>query len=148
MQVHNFEYTGEEAFRGELEVRGIADGENILIQCFVGRVDRQAINDLQRVVRTNLPQATLVGATSAGGIIDGRFSPQAPVVSISVFDKATLSSSFVSERDEAKMAARVAKETVRNDSKLMILFSDGLTTNGDVAVSAHQRPDGRRRPGR
>lgn len=58
------------------------------------------------------------------------------MVSVSVFDKATLSSSFIVEADEKKMAARVAEATIRNNSKLMILFSDGLTTNGDDVLQS------------
>jgi len=131
MQVHNFEYEGLSALEGELASRGVADGENVLVQCFVGKVDKGAIIDLQESIRSCLPKSVMIGATSAGGIIEGEFSPLNPIVSISVFDKATVSSSFVVEKNEEKMAARVASETVRNDSKMMVLFSDGLTTNGD-----------------
>jgi PAS domain S-box-containing protein len=78
----------------------------------------------------------MIGATSAGSIIDGRFSPQKPVISVSVFDKATISSGFVVEANEKKSAQKIARETIRNNSKLMILFSDGLSTNGDTILES------------
>jgi len=66
MQVHDFEYTGLEGLQAELAAREISDGDNILVQCFIGRIDKDDIADLQNSVRATLPSATVIGATSTG----------------------------------------------------------------------------------
>ena len=130
MRVYNLEYSGRASLESFIKEHTIVDGENVLVQCFAPGNNKRLIVELQKILGACLPKSHLLGATSAGGIIDGKFAGQETVISISVFDRARLKSTLIIEKDEAVLAKKIAETTITDDSKLLIVFSDGLVTNG------------------
>ncbi|MBT9098824.1 GGDEF domain-containing protein [Methylovulum psychrotolerans] len=63
---------------------------SVLIQLFVGQCNDAWIISLVKAAQDGLPQAVIVGVTSAGEICAGRVSLESTVVSVTAFDSASL----------------------------------------------------------
>ncbi|MEH6346713.1 MAG: response regulator [Bermanella sp.] len=111
-----------------------------MIQAFTGSIDLGVIKRLQEAVRECLPKAVLVGATSAGSILESEFVPLIPVLSISLFEKSTLIGGFSFSENESEIATDLIECCVSSDTKLMLMFSDGMRTNGENILT-HLRPE-------
>lgn len=135
MRTFNFQFNSVASFEDIIESQRIQKADTILVQAFVGQTNPGVIKDIQSSVNEYLPQAVLIGATSAGSILNGALVPQTPVLSVSVFEKASLATGFITGHDESQIASYLAEKAVLDDTKLMILFSDGMKTNGENIIN-------------
>lgn len=72
MQTHNYLFKSEMDLQKWIVKNKLKKHENILIQVFTGRVDKQWINDLRKQLLFSLPQAKIIGVTTDGEILSGR----------------------------------------------------------------------------
>ena len=82
MKTDNFYYQNPRQLKTELAKRNIVCGCNVLVQVFAGIVDTQHTQDMLQAIRDCLPNTPVVGATTAGEILDDSISEQCNVISI------------------------------------------------------------------
>lgn len=103
---------------------------NILVQVFCGQNKKQ-FEEVIKYLKTNLPKATCIGSSSDGEILEKEVLTESIVVSISIFEKSSLKSSFSEIEDSYKKGVSLAKDLVDENSKLLILFTNSLNINAE-----------------
>lgn len=103
---------------------------NILVQVFCGQNKKQ-FEEVIKYLKTNLPKATCIGSSSDGEILEKEVLTESIVVSISIFEKSSLKSSFSEIEDSYEKGVSLAKDLVDENSKLLILFTNSLNINAE-----------------
>lgn len=104
--------------------------KNILIQIFTGE-DREVLEYLISFLLENIPQAICIGTTTDGEVYEDCVSTFKSVISISVFEKTTLKTAYINLHDSFQSGEKLAQELVQDDTKLLILFTDGTHINAE-----------------
>lgn len=107
-----------------------SDEKNILIQIFSG-LGGEFMQQVAETVSSQLPHAVCIGATTDGEISNQCVSTQRCIISISTFDKTEIKSQTSTLKSSYEAGCELASKLVTNKTKLLIVLSDGTTTNGD-----------------
>jgi len=114
------------------------DSSLTLIQVFLNTVDISFIQELQQFFQKNFPKSILIGTTS-DGVVDGKRHYDAlNIVTFLEFEKTQISYLFLEHKtpnacfDTGKY---LAQELLREDTKVIICFADGLNTNGEELIN-------------
>lgn len=108
----------------------IADSGSILIQLFSGVMDKAALQPILDLLLLRLPDAALIGATTAGEIMDGKMSASGIVVSFSLFE-ATDVATYYYPHSDFEAGVRAAQEILTDRTKVCIAFSEGLKSDSE-----------------
>ncbi|WP_345972058.1 FIST N-terminal domain-containing protein [Sulfurimonas diazotrophicus] len=128
----NHIYSDKEGLEKALAETGVGfDQKTVLVQMFSSLQERDAVAAIASEVLSLLPDATLIGASSAGEIVGGVMTEAQTVLGISVFEKSGIRS--VSEVDTASYALgkRMGEALCREDARCIICFADGIRHSGD-----------------
>ena len=132
MRTFNTHYNTAFEFEHYVRARSIEDGENVLIQIFTSLNNEKAIATLLRDIAVLFPNAHIIGSTTDGEICDDKVTTDTTVISITIFEKTKIHSTLIhNSKDSRTMGQEMAKELIREDTKLIITFTDGLTCNGE-----------------
>jgi len=116
-----------------IKINSIRDTPSLLIQVFMGSLDKRQIRDILNELSMLLPQAVIIGATTDGEIVNGKVSTQKIALSFTQFEQTSLKVAIAYHDDDGYYSGRkIATELKANDLKLMISFADGLNTNGEI----------------
>ena len=107
----------------------INNSDNILIQIFTAVIEMKFIKDLTDKIAYILPKAEIIGATTAGEIYEGNVLSKTTIISFSIFEKVRIKAKLLRDKNEYKLGVNIVKELSEDDTKVIILFSDGLITN-------------------
>jgi len=107
--------------------------DNILVQIFCGE-DAKALKKYAGIIKKNLPSAVCIGTTTDGEIANAQITTNQTVVAISLFEETTIKSASAQSRDSYQNGVEIAQKLLCDDTKLLILFSDGTTTNGEMLL--------------
>ena len=131
MRCYNRQYRDDDSFREWLdECCTNGRGNAVLVQIFCGSSDERFIETLLELVAGGLPEATVIGTTTSGEIMDGKMHDGETVVSVSIFESTRISSSFATG-DSFECGRSLAETLMDDDTKSVIIFADGLTQNGE-----------------
>lgn len=104
--------------------------KNVLVQIFCG--DKK--NILEKILNTlteQLPHAICIGSSTDGEINNAEITTLKTVISISTFEKTTLKTIHIDEEDSFKNGVLLAQALCCENTKLLLTFTDGGTTNGE-----------------
>ncbi|MDF1874821.1 diguanylate cyclase [Sulfurimonas sp. SAG-AH-194-I05] len=106
---------------------------SILIQIFSGVLDTKIVQNVLNILRKEIPEAIVIGASTSGEILDGTMKEETIIISISmsIFDKTILKSMHAIGKDSKEMGHDVVSAIIEDDTKSIIMFADGLKCNGD-----------------
>jgi signal transduction histidine kinase len=114
-----------------IEDNNIAKEQNVLIQIFSGYIDKCFLELLIEFLGNEIPNAKIIGSTTDGEIIEDSILEQSIILSFSIFNKTSLETYCVDlDGDDFLTGAKIAQMSVKEDTKVVIIFSDGLNTNG------------------
>lgn len=105
--------------------------KNILIQVFCGRKEEDFKYTINFLLE-KLPNAICIGCSTDGEINEDTVETNSIVVSISTFENTILKSSSVSEGTSFEKGEQLAKDIITDNTKLLILFTDGLQINAEA----------------
>jgi len=116
-----------------IEKNAIEKTQNILIQIFTSVCDEQYILDLVQKIKTELPQANIIGATTDGEVIESSEILNDTVVSFSLFEQTKIKIFHTDTHETGYLTAQsLINQFPKNDkAKVAISFADGLHTDGD-----------------
>ncbi len=103
----------------------------VLVQIFCGH-ESTFLKDITQYISQHLPHAHVMGTTTDGEIEQDCITVEQTVIAISIFAKTRLSSMAVQGEDSFMNGVFLARSLVEENTKLLILFSDGTTTNGEA----------------
>jgi len=82
-------------------------------------------------ILSKLPQAICLGTTTDGEIINDTVTTFQTVVSISIFEKTELKTAHCNFQSSFETGKELAKRLVKDNTKLLILFTDGTYMNAE-----------------
>ena len=129
MNTYNYTYQNN-AFKHPIDYSLFKDKKNILIQIFCGQ-DNNTLEYIINMLDENIPQAVIIGTTTDGEIKDKKVSTFKTVVSISVFENTTIKATMRQGDNSFNSGYEIAKELTTPNTKLIITFTDGTSTNGE-----------------
>lgn len=118
----------------------------VLVQLFSSILDPEVIREVTSAVMATFPEAVLIGATSAGEIIDGTICEGGISLSITHFNATRLRAIEAVDEDPFAAGEKIARTLINDSTRCIIMFADGLKINGDAllrgfeSVNAHQVP--------
>ncbi|MEA1956592.1 MAG: FIST N-terminal domain-containing protein [Campylobacterota bacterium] len=128
----NHLYKSVKLLKQEIEDYDInLESSKILIQIFTSILDIKYIKNMLSDVLNLLPNATIIGTSTSGEILNGSMIENKSVLSISVFETVTISSSYSIGDDSSTLGKKIATDLFKKDSRCIIAFVDGLNHNGD-----------------
>ncbi len=104
--------------------------ENILIQVFCGH-SHEDFKAIIGILHKELPHAISIGTTTDGEINNQTISVEKTIVSISTFAHTRLKSAYVQTEECFENGVNIAKSLMTDNTKLLIFFTDGTTSNGE-----------------
>ncbi len=126
-----FNYTlGDKPISNLIDTQYFLSKTNILIQVFCG-LGKETLETTIKEMKDLLPHAVSIGTTTDGEIQGSCVHIKKTVISISVFEKTTIKSTHVSGNDCFKNGQELCKNLMQDDTKLIIVFTDGTTANGE-----------------
>lgn len=130
MKQYGFIYNDFEKMQTFIYSKNINNNDNILIQVFTGVTQIKFIESIIGEILSILPQAEIIGTTTVGEILRKRALTNSTVISFTVFEETKIKSKLLnSSNNEYELGINIAKELVEEDTKVLILFSDGMLTN-------------------
>jgi len=132
MKQLNYNYTSKKEFLDYLHVNNVSlFDDKILIQMFTSLQDKEEVQTIAADVCAVLPNAKLIGRSSAGEILESKMLEKSVVLSISMFEKTTIRTLYVNDENSYKLGTKVAKELLQENTKCIISFVDGLSHVGE-----------------
>jgi anti-sigma regulatory factor (Ser/Thr protein kinase) len=129
MKTYNYIYNSDELEK-VIDFSLFTNEKNILVQLFCGQ-SHETLKYLIQTLRKHLPQATCISTTTDGEICTTQVTTLSSVISISVFEKTTLKIASSQKEDSFKMGEDLASQIIEENTKLLILFSDGTCINAE-----------------
>ncbi|MCK8825871.1 response regulator [Fuchsiella alkaliacetigena] len=132
MKVKSTYYKNKADLKNFIDANNITD-ERLLIQIFTGICEEKYIYRLLADIESLLPQAIVIGTTTAGEIIEGKNKERSTVLSFTSFNKTNLKAKFIPfEEDNFIMGKKLAQNLVSETTKVIIFFSDWININDDL----------------
>lgn len=103
---------------------------SVFIQLFSGVIDKKQIESILQLITSKLPHAMLIGATTAGEVIDGVMTTGQIIISASLFDS-TVVKTFYFPRSDYEHGVLAAREILTPDTKACIVLSEGLKSDSE-----------------
>lgn len=130
MRSFNLQYEDRDSLEKFIKQHAILKYKNILVQIFSGVLDEDYILDLSGNIKLFLPHASIIGSSTSGEICCAKTYDNTIVISFSVFDDTVVKSKFYNLDDDFKIE-NIANELISDDTKALIIFSDGLKSNAE-----------------
>ncbi len=131
MKQYNYKYINQDDFYEFLKQSGIdINQKNILIQMFTSLDSKVEIENIASQILSVVTNAILVGASTAGEIMNGEMLDKSTVISISVFEKTTVHAYYDINEDSYALGVGLSQKVFDKDTKCAITFLDGLEHNG------------------
>jgi len=136
MKSYVLEYIDESHLVSYTEQNTIADSASLLIQIFTACNDANVIQLLLQEFHALFPLATIIGATTDGEIAGGKVYTQSTIIHFTLFEYTTLSSgAFKGGVNSYENGQKLAQALIGEQTQLLLLFSDGLYTNGEMLLN-------------
>ncbi|WP_160685809.1 diguanylate cyclase [Clostridium sp. C2-6-12] len=129
MKQYGIVYTNFEEMNSFIKKQNINNNENILIQVFTSTVKIEFINKLIKEIVALLPNAEIIGTSTAGEIFLGNAFDNTTVISFTVFEEVQVKAKLFNGNKEYEVGVEISKELIEEDTKVIILFSNGLLVN-------------------
>lgn len=136
MRSLNTYYTDDVGLNAFLKKHNIEDSSSLLIQVFTSKNEKEFISKLLHELTSTLPSSVIIGSTTDGEIMDANVSTQTTVLSFTQFEHTKLYSSNIEHKRDGYASGEVlAKTLIKENTKLVIAFADGLHTNGEAFLN-------------
>jgi len=136
MKTFNTFFNGESKLEQFLNLHDITDSDSILVQVFTGLNDKSSIENIVLSIKKHLPSANIIGTTTDGEILNGGISTYKTAISISIFENTTLHTTLVNRKENEIIGEKLASQIIKDNTKVIITFTDGLNTNGDHYIQS------------
>jgi len=132
MKTTNTYFNSEHELLEFAKKENICDDEKLLIQIFTGNNNFEYIENLIFIFTKYFPKSKLIGTTTDGEICDGKVSTKKTVLCFTSFEKTTLDIHICNKfNDYFGGGKNLAKSIIKENTKVIISFIDGLTGNGE-----------------
>ena len=132
MIINNYKFNNISDLDG-LDVSKL-DTTKTLIQIFTGFISKEEIEKIHSILQEKNRDLPFIGSTTAGEIYNGESLENSLIVSIIEFENTTCKIDYFNNSDDFKLGVDIANTLFTDDTKVTILFIDGLQTNGNDVI--------------
>jgi len=131
-------YYNKEDLSSFVSQNSIVDSSSLLIQVFTANNREEFIRQLLSELTDIFPKAIIIGSTTDGEIFNGESSRNGTILSFTHFEHSTLKYAVEMSSDSFQRGKKLSTKLISSNSKLFILFSEGLNTNGEEFLKGVQ----------
>ena len=136
MYTLNYKYKNDKLLKEWLLENKISSQKECLVQFFSGIVERDFIQNIANTLTNALPNAHIIGSTTDGEILGDEVTSFQTIISVSIFEKTTIKSVYtLYESSSFDMGKEIASKLDTDNIKVMILFTAGLSINGESFIT-------------
>lgn len=117
-----------ETFLNDAQIE--SNHSSLLVQVFTSQ-KKKRIKEVVASIQKKLPNAVIVGASTAGEIANGAIYEEQTLLSISLFEKSRVVAYKALEEDSFSLGRDLSKKLFTTQTKCVITFLDGLKHNGE-----------------
>ena len=129
MKTFNLTFSSIKNLKNFIFENKINDASSVLVQIFLGTTDENVALNISKDIKTFIPSSCILGTTTSGEIINGNMYENSIIITFTLFNKTTLKSNIYMTSN--LNIENMLKELVHDNTKAMILFSDGLKSDGE-----------------
>jgi serine phosphatase RsbU (regulator of sigma subunit) len=133
MKIENINYESIDELRQKLDLRFI-DTNKTLIQVFSGCIEKNEILDICKILKDKNSDIKFIGTTTAGEIYNGNIGKGSITISIMEFEHTSFINKHFNNEDNFELGVDIANSLFVDNTKVMILFIEGLLNNGNDVV--------------
>ncbi len=130
MQTYNIRFTNDSELSTFIEKQSLIKHTDILIQVFSGLIDTAQTLHITALLKRELPQAEIIGTTTAGEITDGKMYDETVQISFSTFESTVIKSKLF-DLSQPFNIQEITDSLILPNTKALIIFSDGLKSNAE-----------------
>jgi len=131
MKTYNTNFVSIDELKFFLKEYIPTDKKNILLQMFIGNNNSFVIKNIISIVKQHNSNIKIIGTGTDGEVIENSILTSSVVLSFTIFEKTELSIDYVKIDDSFNAGVELAKKIVTSKTKAVIIFADGLHTNGE-----------------
>jgi len=132
MQQLNYNYSSKKEFLDYLHQHDVElFNDKILVQMFTSLENKKEIETIAGDICAILPNAKLIGCSTAGEILEDKMLEKSVILSISIFEKTTLHVCYADDENSYELGIKIANELLDDDTQCVISFIDGLSHIGE-----------------
>ena len=117
-----------ENFLSAIDVSGT---QSILAQIYTDKCHNLHLKSIADIIRGHFPKAHIIGASTAGEIIEGELLHGSIGITLTLFDRVRIESLLLSKLEDYN---HIKERLVFPDTKAMILLSSGISQNAESVV--------------
>ena len=127
MKAFNCYFVDEKTLNTFITENRIKEYDSVLIQVFSGNNNPQFIKALIKTLKSVLPQASIMGTSSSGEILNGEYSQRKVVLSFMCFENIKVKTEIVidDKADLYQSGKYLADSLIKEDTKALLVFSQG-----------------------
>jgi len=142
MLTHSIVYEYEEQLKEFIEYKNIKKSSSVLLQVFTGILNESFIIRLVKIIKTYLPDITIIGCSSSGEIFNNTFLNKSTVLTFCIFEKTQIKTNILNSKgDSFELGYDLMNSFSKQDSSntnLALCFCDGTKTNADELLNGIQ----------
>lgn len=127
MKLVNYTFADTKKLNSFIE-ENIDKNSNLLIQLLCGSNNTKKVQSILDLLIDKLPYAKIIGASTAGEIVNGKIQRDTIQISFSIFENTTIETCHY-EESSFEVGVKVTKECIKDNTKAVIAFSE--TFKGD-----------------
>ncbi len=114
--------------------------EALCVQIFCGG-SGTLLQQIGEKISDALPQAHIIGSTTDGEIDQEEITTRETIIAVSRFERTELKSASVTGDDDYANGVALAQQLVDPQTKVLLLFSDGTSSNGEILLQGIESVD-------
>ena len=133
MKSFNLIYENKEQLKQFIEENSLK--ENVFIQVFTGILDKDIIWDLINYLKSSIKNVKIIGSSTDGEIINGKVTQNKIILNFNIFNDTKCNTIVIEKKEKSyDLGQKLAKKLLKNDTKLLITFADGINVNGEEFI--------------
>lgn len=129
MKTYNY-HLNNKSLKDLIDFNKYVNEKYLLVQIFCGE-NKDVLECTIDTILSNLPHAVCIGSSTDGEINNSKITTLKTLVSISVFNDTQILTTYVDSNNSYENGKTIAKRLIKENTKLLITFTDGSSTNGE-----------------
>ena len=134
MKTYNIAYSDIATLSEWVKSINFSNAKSVLVQLFSGIDDKDILKKISTTLQNEINNVTILGTSTSGEVLNGTMLEESVTISLSLFEKTTLESCIFISDDSYLLGKQVAQSILREDTKAVIMFADGLKCSGEAIL--------------
>jgi len=133
MKLTNKKFSTIEELSQRLNLDGF-DKDKTLLQIFSGFIKEVEVKKIQSIIKEKNRDIIFIGTSTAGEIFEGQSIENSISIAIMEFEDTIIKEDFFIDKNDFALGREIGSKLFSEKTKVMILFIDGLKTNGNDLI--------------